>query len=115
MVILKRREFHFRLDMENLRRSVSKLVGNSYAKAGKKLNVEKEYYKGKKSLFHSLRILIFGIQIAQTGRIEDYSAANELWKEIKNVPSDDWAEFHARYKKVWNQLKTEFRKAAPLP
>jgi hypothetical protein len=61
-------------------------AGNSFAKAGKKLDVEKEHYKGKKSLFHSLRILMFGIQIAKAGRITNYGEANDLWKEIKQVP-----------------------------
>lgn len=38
--------------------------------------------KAKKNVYHALRILGFGIQIAETDGIADYSAANHLQKAI---------------------------------
>lgn len=41
-IVLQRRTYNIPLDIKQLRHSFSKLVGNSYAKAGKKLTVEKD-------------------------------------------------------------------------
>lgn len=83
------------------------------------------FERGKKSLFHSLRILMFGIQIAQFGKIVNYEEvcsdlmklirkANELWKEIDSDPSVEWDHYHQKYKKEFNRLKSKFREVAPL-
>src|SRR5437764_9853414 len=72
---------HFRLDKEKLRRSISAISSNSFVKCKKKL-AEDDVYIGLKSLFHSLRILMFGIQIAKTGKIYDYSCANFMLPSI---------------------------------
>ena len=39
--------------------------------------------KGKKNVHHALRILGFGIQMAETGNISDYSAYNDLRRSIE--------------------------------
>lgn len=135
-ILLEKRIFQVKLDLLVLRHSFSKLVlsaflislmdqvANSWSKASKKLTIEKDLKRAKKGLFHSMRILMFGIQvkffqnlihqIAQHGRITDYSEANYLWDEIKQINSMQWQEYFSRYKKKWNSLKSEFRKVAPL-
>lgn len=115
---LKQKEiatFNFELDLEKLRHSVSHVSSNSFVKAKKKLTVEKDFnpYIGRKSLFHSLRILMFGIQIAKFGKIIDYSEANYLWDEIINNPSEKWEDYKIKYQPMYNQLKSEFKKIAP--
>ena len=58
-------------------------------------------FRGKKSLFHAIRIVMFGIQISKYGKIVDYSAANHIWEEINNNESTNWLEdYHSKYKKV---------------
>lgn len=42
--------------------------------------------KAKKSVYHALRILGFGLQLAETGRIMDYSAHNRLRESILYAP-----------------------------
>lgn len=115
---LKQKElikFDFDLDLEKLRYSVSKVSSNSFVKAKKKLTVEKDFnpYIGRKSLFHSLRILMFGIQIAKYGKIIDYSEANYLWDEIINNQSEQWEDYKTKYQPIFNQLKSEFKRNAP--
>ena len=63
------------LDKWNLRQSVSGICSNSWVKAKKKLVVEKDYNLrvAQKSLWHSMRIYMFGIQIARDDSITDFS------------------------------------------
>lgn len=105
---------YFELDLEKLRRNVSGIASNSYVKCKKKIAQDEEYI-GKKSMFHSLRILNFGIQIAKYGKITNYSCANVYHKEIFKVgASSEWKDIDAKFKPIYNSLKTLFKKVAPL-
>ena len=104
---------YFNLDKEILRHSISAVTSNSFVKCKKKL-AQGDYYIGKKSLFHSLRILNFGIQIAKYGRIQDYSSANVFHKMIMEMPSNDWEDYKNRFQPIYNAQKTLFKKVAPL-
>jgi hypothetical protein len=105
-------EFHD-IHLPTLRKSISSIVNNSWVKCKKKLTVEEnQEYIGKKSLFHSFRILDFGIQIARHGRIIDFMSSSELFAEIVNGP-DDWEYYKDKYKKPHNALMSEFRSLAP--
>lgn len=106
-----RGRFYFELNLQKLRASISEKASHSFVKAKKKIDVEKDFPKGKKSLFHSLRILVFGKQIADHGKIVDYSAANQYWSEI-NAGSEEWSWYKEKYQPVYNHLATEFRKVA---
>jgi len=107
------KQFSFTLDVKALRHEVCAKASNSFVKAKKKLEVEKDFYIGWKSLFHSLRILNFGKQIAAYGNIQDYGAANKYWFEIRDAQQYDWQYFKDKYQPVYNNLATEFRKVAP--
>lgn len=74
---------------------------------------EHDYYIGFKSLFHSLRILVFGTQVATVGKIEDYGAANHYWKETIKASQYTWDYYKDKYQPVYNALATEFMRAAP--
>jgi predicted nucleotidyltransferase len=104
---------HFELDKEQLRRSISSVSSNSFVKCKKKLKQGDDYI-GKKSLFHSLRILGFGIQIALTGRIVDYSAYNHYLERIMDMNTNDWEVYQRIFKPVFNRMKSNFRIFAPL-
>ena len=81
----------------------------------KKLEVEKNFNPlvAKKNLFHVLKILLFGKQIAKYGKIIDYKEANNYFYDIMNIESNDWLVFKNKYQPIANELKTEFRKYAP--
>jgi predicted nucleotidyltransferase len=114
LVLLERHKFRYRFDESKLRSSISKKADNSWVKSKKKLIVEKDHnpYAAKKSLFHSLRILMFGLQIATKKRIVDYSEANELWHRISLDQSVDWEHYRAVYGLIYNDLKSRLRQAA---
>lgn len=107
--------WNFNLNKETLRSSISEKASHSWVKAKKKLEVEKDrdVYIAKKSLFHSLRIIEFGTQIAQHSKIVNYGAANHLWLEIRDNPANDWDTYKDKYQEYYNSKMTEFRKLAP--
>jgi len=88
---------NFILDKEKLRHSVailgSKCIG--YAKLLWQNN--KDFKKSKKNIFHSIRYTIFGIQIAETGKIYDYSAANQYFYQLMADQATEWNEINTVY------------------
>ena len=114
-ILCNRKKFNFKLNIATLRSSISEKASHSWVKAKKKLEVEidKNVYIAKKSLFHSFRIIDFGKQIAKNGKIINYSSMNDLWFEIFNNPSENWKDYFDLYKMKHNHNLTEFRELAP--
>ena len=56
-----------------------------------------DIYRGLKSIFHSLRMLIFAIQIAEHGKIIFFSEANYLHDEIHNCDECEYSYFVEKY------------------
>jgi hypothetical protein len=111
--IIKKFKPIFKLDLVKIRHSFSEKASNSWVKAYKKLSVEKDYNLkvAQKSLFHSLRILDFGIQLGTIGRIDRFDISNQYWLDIRNI--SDWTNMKEKYKEIYNQKSTEFRKVCP--
>ncbi len=107
-------EFKFELDIEKLRRSFSQKSSNSWVKAKKKIELHNEMRIGRKSLFHSLRILDFGIQIAEQGKIADYTYCGRWWKQICEQNFDNWGEYKKFWQPIYNNLRIKFRLVAPI-
>lgn len=107
-------KFNFKLNLDKLRKSISEKVSHSWVKAKKKFEIESDrnIYVGKKSLFHSFRIIDFGMQIGKNGKIDDYQSCVGLWNEIKNNPSQNWKDYEILYKESHNKWMSEFRKFA---
>lgn len=114
LILKNNLKYHFQLNLAKLRHSVSEKVSHSWVKAKKKFEVEQDrnVYIGKKSLFHSLRIIDFGIQLAQHNAI-NYASCKNLWEEIYSNPSEMWQDYENKYKPYFNHQMTEFRKLAP--
>jgi hypothetical protein len=105
-------KFNMVIDIIELRKSISKICSNAYDKCRKKLTIEKDFapYIAKKSLWHCIRILLFGIQCAEYGRIIDYSVANQYYDEIVLNDCNDWLYYKNNWHVFCNNLKTDFRK-----
>lgn len=102
------------VDKRILRIAFSQKASHSYVKAKKKLVVEKDNRRGKKSLFHSLRIIDFGIQLAKYGKIQDFKSKVDVWNDIwLNFPDNDWEGLEKKYRPVYNGLSTAFREVCP--
>lgn len=110
---VEKQKFKFNLDLSKLRHSLSAKSSNSWVKAKKKLTVEKDYDLniGRKSLFHAMRIIEFGIQIGIHRRIWSYDYCNELYNEIMNCYT--WDQMFDNYKKKYNELNSRFKAIAP--
>lgn len=107
---------YFILDKWKLRKVISSIVNNSYAKCHKKLIIEKDYdlYRAKKSIFHCIRLYMFGIQIAEYGKIYDYSEANSYWIKIQMM-GNNWDEYKTKFKPILNSLRSKLVKLCPKP
>ncbi len=106
-ILLNSEIWNFELDLMLLRKNISSSSSNSWVKAKKKL-IDGEIYIAQKSLFHSLRIPVFGKQIAAKGKIYDYSEANYIWEEIKGLDTD-WDLWKSKFQNFRNSTLTEFR------
>ena len=99
------------LDYDKVNESIAHTASNSWVKCKKKLTVEKDCERiGRKSMWHSLRILMFGIQIMLLGKITDYSCANFLYEDIVNG-EHNWAYLKEKYQPVYNNLHSQFKLA----
>lgn len=105
-------KFDIKIDLVELRKSISQRCSNAYDKCRKKLIIEKDFspYIAKKSLWHCIRILMFGIQCSKYGKIIDYTEANKYYKDIILNESNDWKHYKANWHLFCNNLRTEFRK-----
>lgn len=110
----------FTLNKNVLRESISTIANNSWVKAKKKLTVSGDYDKkaGMKSAFHSIRILEFGIQVAQYGKITDFTVANWIWFEIEKLGELYdydvlWNKINEKFKKTFNETSSRFKALAP--
>lgn len=101
----------FKIDLPSLRRAFSEKASNSWVKSKKKI-AQNDVRIGQKSLFHSLRILMFGIQLAKFGKISDFSQANSLFADIMSC--EDYNVLKDTYQPIYNKLSSEFKAAAPL-
>lgn len=113
MVLKNSADYNVTIDSQMLRRAVSAKASNSFVKAKKKFTVENDIYTGKKSLFHALRIPMFGEQLAKHGKIVDYTVANHYWNQIRGCGIDDWNYFKKKYQPIFNNIMSSFRKVAP--
>lgn len=107
--LLETIKFDFKLSIPSLRHSFSHVSSNSWVKCKKKLEQD-DYYIGVKSLFHSLRIPMFGIQIAKDGFISDFSCANKIHDIIFSRNDWSWEELDEKFRGLKNQILTDFRK-----
>lgn len=98
----------FDIKVPPLRHSISHTCNNSWAKCKKKLE-QGDYYIGIKSLFHALRIAMFGIQLVEHGKIIDWGCSNYIWENLisKNWT---WEELDSFYRKERNNTLSHFRK-----
>jgi predicted nucleotidyltransferase len=100
-------KFKFGLNKIILRHSISHINSNSYVKCKKKL-AQGDYYIGIKSLWHAMRIAMFGYQLATEGKITDFSCANYLWNELISK-TWTWEELEEKFKQFNNNLLSIFR------
>ena len=103
----------FRIDPALLRRSVCAEAGYAWGKARRLIEREGDLYRGKKNLFHALRFLIFGAQLAREGRIVDYGAANHHLAALLPREEADWRTYRTAVEGEFHRLRREFTALVP--
>lgn len=101
-------EIEWSPSIPSLRHSFSHTSSNSWVKAKKKM-MQGDYYIGIKSLFHSLRIPLFGIQIANSGYITDFTEANWIYNKIFSVSKWKWNDLDSEFRDLRNKISSDFR------
>jgi hypothetical protein len=114
-------KFPFVLDKEKLRRSVSTITSNSYVKGKKKLIIQGDYdkYLAIKSIFHSIRIIDFGIQIATENRITNYKSCNWIMHDLLKISENKesvelWDIINRKYHEIFRNKSSDFKKLCPI-
>lgn len=94
---------------------IKKLIKNNLAQSfsswrnAKMKLLDGDIYRGQKSMFHSLRMLMFATQIAEHGEIVDFSCANELFKEIMDSDEYDWDFYKDKYLPLKVELENKLK------
>lgn len=86
----------FGFDPFKLKKSVLKQSHDAWIKSKMKFR-EMDIERATKSLFHSLRILLFGIQLVEDGEIFDFSEANHYWEDISGMEEYKWNIFKEKF------------------
>lgn len=97
--------FAFKLDRAKLAASAGGRSAADFAKAGKRFADEPG--PSKKKLFHALRVPMFALQVARSGRITDYGEANGLWREIAGRGEDTWEPYLEAYGPLHERLRRD--------
>lgn len=81
---------NFQIINKKLRHSIIHTSNQSWMKFQNKFN-SGDYHIALKSSFHSMRIILFGLQILKQGRVTDFSSANYIWNKLleKNYSMQD--------------------------
>lgn len=98
----------------NLKRLIKNNLAQSYSSwNGGKMKLEKyDIHRGIKSIFHSMRMLMFAIQIAEHGKIVNFSEGNELSKELVECDEFEWDYFKETYFKRKVDLEEKLKSFA---
>lgn len=51
---------------------------------------QRYHFSAKKGMWHALRILDFGIQLKNFGKITQYDSCNDILKSLMGIPDDDF-------------------------
>jgi predicted nucleotidyltransferase len=98
----------FVLNKKKLAKNIIAQSFNSWRGGKHKLN-EGDIYRALKSIFHSLKMIIFAIQIMEHGKIVDFMAANYLHKEINECDETEWEYFKEKYLTVKIELENKLK------
>ena len=106
-IILPDKNFSLKTDMLKYKGMAQSF--NAFHKAKERINDGDDLWRGVKSLWHSIRILQFFIQIIEHKKIVDFSSANDLWKQILDDYDNDICDW-AYYKEKYLPIKIKYEK-----
>jgi len=110
VLVAPRPPFRYTLDRKKLAASA---IGRSTAdwQKAKKRFVD-EPGPCRKKAFHALRVPVFALQVAKTGKITDYAAARKWFAALREGPDDDFAWYEEKLGPARETLCAELTKLA---
>ena len=120
-IVKKTKSYPFTFNPDGAHAAISERASIAWVKGKKKLTIEKDFdwRGGKKSIWHSLRLYLFGCQLAQGGIIWDYTIANKYYNDIVitkhgETGQEEWEylkkTYHTLNNNLHSQMKAEFEK-----
>lgn len=108
-------KFDLKINKQLLRHSLSQKSSLAWVKAKKKFTVEKDYapYIGYKSIIHSLRIIDYGIQLAELNQILYPARYGRYLDLVSYNPDLGWEDYKAKLEPEYKKLLHEFRLLCP--
>jgi len=91
-----------------LRKAILMDSSHNLAKA-KRLWFEGDVHKSKKNIIHGLRYLHYGLQLAENGRITDFTAGNVHWLEVMRNPSQNWDDYERAYRPIYQRMMQQIK------
>lgn len=118
-IVKKTKSYPFTFNPDGAHAVISERASIAWVKGKKKLTIEKDFdwRGGKKSIWHSLRLYMFGTQCAQYGSIVDFTEANSYYNDIVvakhgNTGKEEWEYLKETYHDLNNywhsKMKLEF-------
>lgn len=116
---------NYRETLENYRIMVKKEVYLPQLRASTSYESSRKWHSAKKALlvgnynrcykhiFICLRFLIYGIDVATTGKINDICSANYLWNDLSKETIQDWPSISKKYSPLRKQLSNTFKTLTP--
>lgn len=95
------------IDLQKLKKSVVRDSSQTWTKS--KLVWKEDQRKSKKNIVHSIRYLLYGIQLIEHGQIVDYAAGNSVFYEIMDLDFSSHDLYYARYKPLFDATMNNFR------
>jgi len=86
----------FELNRDRLKKKVLSQSTHSWHQAKIRMR-DGDIERGAKSLFHSLRMLVFAEQILEEGEIFDFSEANYWFEQITEDDAYEWKDYKAKW------------------
>lgn len=89
----------------------AKILSQSFStwRNAKQKMIEGDIERGVKSAFHSFKILNFGLQIAQNGKIINFAECNELLAEMNEDFFYEWYQIRDKYLSRKIELETKLK------
>jgi hypothetical protein len=104
--MLKYRKSVF-IDVKRIERSFLDVERMCLLRSKRYFNKDKK--KSLKNFVHGIRFLIFGNQIVNNGKIDDYTNGNEYFDEIMNFKFNSWEECYQRVKPIFDKFRKEMK------
>jgi predicted nucleotidyltransferase len=97
---------NFMISMKKMERGFLRVEGICYLKSKREFLVDKK--KSLKNMVHGVRFLKFGIEIAKTGRIQEWTVGNKFQEYMSTLEYDTWEEYYNKFEKFYKDFHKEF-------